>query len=309
MISLKRITLLAGGTGSVKLVRGFSKIDDVELTIISNVGDNIWLHGLYICPDLDTILYGLSGLLDTSKGWGVSNDTFDVLDQLNFFGQKTWFNLGDRDLALHLVRTNLLNSGISLTDIIANLSKILGIQEIIIPSSNQPIETHVETDQGDIHLQEYWVKHNATPKVLAVKYKGADNALPSPGVIDSIQSADKIIICPGNPITSILPILAIKNIRSSLVNTSVPVIALSPILNKTPINGPAGLLMASLNIPVSSLGVAKLYSDFLNTFIAHTDDFDSSSEINNIGAKLINTDILMKSDFDEERLARLMLRL
>lgn len=301
------ITVLSGGTGSIKTIRGLSRVADQEITIIGNVGDNIWLNGLYICPDLDTVAYGLAGLLDEGRGWGVREDTFNLLGQLEKYGSETWFQLGDKDLATHLYRTNLLKSGLSLSQVTANICRRLGLKCNIIPASDVHIETQIVTDGSRMHLQEFWVKRRGQDSVRDVIYQGANDAKPAPGVIDALLNAERIVICPANPITSIGPILAVPQIRNSLMEAHCSVIALSPMIGEAPISGPAGRLMSCLGLEVSAVGVTKLYSKFLDTMIIDNQDANLKYRIEEMGIHACTAEILMKDYADEDRIARLLL--
>ncbi|MFQ6025408.1 MAG: 2-phospho-L-lactate transferase, partial [Nitrosopumilaceae archaeon] len=245
------ITIIAGGTGSVKLVRGLvSQTNNVN--IISNVGDNYWLYGLYVCPDIDTILYGLADLLDYERGWGIRKDTFGFLRQMEMFGEETWFRMGDRDAALHLLRTNMLKNGKNLSEITNWLCEKFAIGAKIIPVTDNTVETRINTDKGDIHLQEYWVKYRGKPKIQGLEYVGAEKARANPAAINAIHDAKLIIIAPGNPLTSIGPILSIKGIRKELSKSKRKVVAVSPIIGNSPISGPAGKYMEAAGMEVSA---------------------------------------------------------
>ena len=184
--TLAMITVLAGGTGSIKLIRGLaSQFSDI--TVVSNVADNIWLYGLYICPDIDTVIYGLANILDLTQGWGIKNDSFECLRQMEMLGEQTWFKLGDKDLAMHLLRTNMLKSGKSLSYITERIRDKYAVSSIIIPATDDPVETKVLTDKGEMHIQEFWVKHRARPPVVSIRYEGAERARINPKVIQAIR--------------------------------------------------------------------------------------------------------------------------
>ena len=183
------ITLLAGGTGSVKITRGLSRISE-DLAIISNIADNLWLYGLYVCPDIDTITYGLANILDKERGWGIAGDSFMFLEQMKTLGQENWFRIGDRDLALHLVRTNLLKEGKSLSSITEWIRKSFSISTVILPSSDSHIETRIETTQGDMHIQEYWVKNHAEPEIKGIRYDGIKEANANTKAVELIRNSD-----------------------------------------------------------------------------------------------------------------------
>ncbi|HZD83491.1 MAG TPA: 2-phospho-L-lactate transferase [Nitrososphaeraceae archaeon] len=301
------ITVLAGGTGSVKLIRGLAS-QTRDLTVISNIGDNIWLHGLYICPDIDTLIYGLADLLDKVKGWGIKNDSFGFLRQMEMLGEQTWFRLGDRDLATHLLRTNLLKNGKSLTEITEWLRNKYAISTKIIPATDNAIETKIITDKGEMHIQEFWIKHKGEPKVIDIIYDGANRSRINPEAIHALKRSKIIIIAPANPITSIGPMLAIKGVKKDLITERKKIVAISPLIGDRAISGPAVKYMQALKLQNSPLGVAEYYSDFISTFVISRSDSDLSLKIQSLGIKVYETDILMKDGLDENRLASYLIK-
>jgi LPPG:FO 2-phospho-L-lactate transferase len=301
------ITVLAGGTGSVKLIRGLAS-QTRDLTVISNIGDNIWLHGLYICPDIDTLIYGLADLLDKVKGWGIKNDSFGFLRQMEMLGEQTWFRLGDRDLATHLLRTNLLKNGKSLSEITEWLRNKYAISTKIIPATDSAIETKIITDKGEMHIQEFWIKHKGEPKVIDIIYDGANRSRINPEAIHALKRSKIIIIAPANPITSIGPMLAIKGVKKDLITERKKIVAVSPLIGDRAISGPAVKYMQALKLQNSPLGVAKYYSDFISTFVISRSDSDLSLKIQSLGIKVYETDILMKDGLDENRLASYLIK-
>ena len=308
MKDLTLITILSGGTGSVKLVRGLSSVTK-DFVVVCNVGDNIWLHGLYVCPDIDTIVYGLANMLDIERGWGVRHDSFEFIRQLEFLGEESWFKIGDRDLATHLVRTKMLKAGKSLFDVTQRICSRYGVNTKIIPVTEQPMETKIVTENGDMHLQEFWVKHNAMMEVKDIIYSGANKARPSIGAIDAIKSSSMVIISPANPVTSIGPMLAIKGVRDILEKVKNKCVAISPIIGNKPISGPAAKYMQALGIEVSPYGVAAFYSDIISRFIIHSSDQQYASKIEDLGIKVNHTNIIMNDKKDESRLASYLLGL
>jgi LPPG:FO 2-phospho-L-lactate transferase len=298
--------VLAGGSGSIKLIRGLAS-QTKDLTVISNVGDNIWLHNLYICPDIDTVVYGLAGLLDKRQGWGVKNDSFGFLRQMEILGQRMWFKIGDGDLATHLLRTNMLKNGKNLTEVTEWISSRYGIEEKIVPATDNSMETKIVTDKGEMHIQEFWVKYSAKPDVLNIIYSGADKSLVNPKAIDALRMSEIIVIAPGNPITSIGPILSIKGIRKELIDQKKKIIAVSPMVGNEAISGPAAKYMLAMNLENSPIGIARYYSDFLDKFVISVSDHHFSAEINELGIKSYEADIIMKNDDDEVRLASYLL--
>jgi LPPG:FO 2-phospho-L-lactate transferase len=297
------ITVIAGGTGSVKLVRGLAAITD-DLTVISNVGDNIWLYGLYICPDIDTIVYGLADMLDEEKGWGIRGDSFHCLDHLRKGGAPGWFSLGDRDLATHLIRTAMLKEGQTLSQITDATRRRLGISARIIPSTDDPVATMITTNKGKMHLQEFWVKNRARPRVKAVTFEGSKSALPNRKALDAIAKADVVIIAPANPVSSIGPTLAIGEFRDQLQKRNDRVIAVSPIIGKSAISGPAVKYMKAIGLENTPIGVAKYYGECVGNYVISKSDSDLTPAIGRLGMNVFETDIMMRNKQAEIRLAR-----
>ena len=301
------ITILAGGTGSVKLVRGIAT-QTRDISVISNVGDNYWLYGLYICPDIDTILYGLADILDTDKGWGIKKDTYGFLRQMEVLGEETWFNIGDRDAAIHLLRTNMLKNGKNLSDITEWMCRKFAIDVKIIPVTDNSVETRIVTNKGDLHLQEYWVKYKGQDKVEGIKYIGAEKARANPAAVNAIHDSKLVIIAPGNPLTSIGPILSIKGIRKELSKNKKKVVVVSPIIGNTAISGPATKYMEAAGMEVSVYGLAKMYSEVASHMVIDTADRLLTRKIENLDMKVYETKIKMKDKKDEEALASFILK-
>lgn len=297
------ITVLAGGTGSVKLVRGLARVSD-DLAVVCNVGDNIWLYGLYICPDIDTIMYGLAGMLDQKRGWGISGDTFSFLDQIKKMGMPAWFGLGDRDLATHLYRTEMLRRKQSLTKVTGSMASMLGVSSKILPATDDDVQTVISTSRGQMHLQEFWVRHGARPAVDGVSFKGAGKAAPSRQVVDAIRKSERIIIAPANPVSSIGPTLAIPGILRELGRAREKVVAVSPIIGGRPVSGPAAKYMRALGLDISPAGVAEYYKDVAGTLVIARTDRAMKDRIGRLGLKVLETDILMAGPADEKRLAK-----
>ena len=301
------ITILAGGTGSVKLVRGIAT-QTRDISVISNVGDNYWLYGLYICPDIDTILYGLADILDTDKGWGIKKDTYGFLRQMEVLGEETWFNIGDRDAAIHLLRTNMLKNGKNLSDITEWMCRKFAIDVKIIPVTDNSVETRIVTNKGDLHIQEYWVKYKGQDKVEGIKYIGAEKARANPAAVNAIHDSKLVIIAPGNPLTSIGPILSIKGIRKELSKNKKKVVVVSPIIGNTAISGPATKYMEAAGMEVSVYGLAKMYSEVASHMVIDTADRLLTRKIENLDMKVYETKIKMKDKKDEEALASFILK-
>ena len=304
------LVVLTGGTGGAKLVQGLSlEADPKELFIICNTADDFVFQGLHISPDLDTVTYTLAGIGDTERGWGIKDDTFVALEWLGKYGAETWFKLGDRDLATHITRTHLLREGITLSQATESIRKALGVEAIITPMSDDRVETGVKTPKGELSFQEYFVRERWSPDVREVTFAGAQKSRPAPGVLEAIQQASAVIVCPSNPVTSIGPILAVPGIRDALEQTRAPVLAVSPIIQGAPVSGPAHKLMAAVGIEVSAVGVAKYYADFLDTIVIDYEDRDLKEQIESLGIKATVTSIRMDSLDDKKRLARVPLAL
>jgi len=303
----KLITILAGGSGSVKLVRGLASHRS-DVNVITNVGDNYWLYGMYICPDIDTITYGLSDLLDQDKGWGIKKDTFGFLRQMEIFGEETWFRIGDRDTATHLTRTNMLKNGKSLSDITKWMSEKFAIEIKILPITDNSVETRIITDKGDMHLQEFWVKHRGMDEVKGIEYQGADKSRPNPDAVSAIHDSNLIVIAPGNPLTSIGPMLAIKGIRKELAKKKDKVVAVSPIIGNAAISGPTGKYMEAAGIEVSAVGIAKMYADVCSNLIIDTKDRKQIKQIESLNINVHDTKIKMTNKQAEDALGASILK-
>jgi LPPG:FO 2-phospho-L-lactate transferase len=313
------IAILAGGTGSVKLARGLAllkKKDDV--TVIANVGDNFWLYGLYICPDIDTIIYGLANMLDEERGWGVRGDTFSFLNQLKRSGQDAWFGLGDRDLAMHVLRTYMMKSGKkqirkSLTHVTAYFAERFGVAAQVLPATDSEVETVIRTEGfGEMHLQEFWVKNASRPKVLGVRYRGIGNARATKQVLTAIKNSDRIIIAPGNPISSIGPTLALRDIRAALAKKREDVIAVSPIIGSAALSGPAVKYMQAQGLHASVTGVAEFYQDVAGSIVIDSRDCEIADKMGiarRFCMQIYETNITMRGRPDELRLGRYLLQL
>jgi LPPG:FO 2-phospho-L-lactate transferase len=296
------ITVLAGGTGSVKIIRGFASRQEEELTVVSNVGDNIWLHGLYICPDIDTVLYGLAGIL-SSRGWGIEADSFSFLDQMEKLQQEAWFKLGDRDIATHLLRTAMIRQGRKLSEITDWMRKKYSVSTKIYPATDSELETTIITDKKPMHIQEFWVKYHGDPRITDIRYNGAENATANPELTNSLKNSDLIVIAPGNPVSSINPILMVKEIREQLKKSRQKVVAVSPLIGARAISGPAIKFMKAMKLTDSAFGVANFYSDIVGNFVIDSRDSIISSKIESLDMNVFHTDIVMRDSTDEIRLS------
>jgi LPPG:FO 2-phospho-L-lactate transferase len=302
------VTALAGGVGAARFLTGLAKlVGEENLTIIVNTGDDIELFGLHISPDIDIVAYTLAGVVDEEKGWGIRGDTFQCLETLRRFRQEVWFALGDRDLATHIFRTSLLKKGLKLSEVTAEVTRALGLRVAILPMTDDKFETRIVTRDGLIHFQEYLVKRGAKDEVFGVEFLGADNAKPAAGVIDSVTNAELVIVCPSNPIVSIGTILAVKGVRDALRKTNAKKIAVSPIIAGAPIKGPADKLLKGLGLEVSAYSVAKLYADFLDTFILDTADSAEKDKIEKLGIEVKVTNTIMRTLEDKIQLAKTVL--
>ena len=302
------ITVLAGGTGSIKIIRGVARCTS-DFTIISNIGDNFWFNDLYVCPDIDTCIYGLAGILDKERGWGIKNDTFYYLNCMKLLGKETWFQIGDKDLITHIIRTRMLSKGFSLSTIVKWIAhNQYNIKNKIIPVSDTHIETRIVTNKGDMNIQEFWVKNKAKPRVLDVYYKNSQRAKCTKDALKIIQSSDIIIIAPANPISSIAPILSLAQIKAELIKQRDRVIAISPVIGNKAISGPAGKYLRAKGIESSARGIAKFYSQLISKIVIDNSDSDLSKEIKKMGVSPLETNILMNNAKEEKRLARLILK-
>jgi len=300
-----KITALAGGTGAAKLLRGLGRVIDLrDLTVVVNTGDDAEIWGLHVSPDLDTVCYTLGGVIDERKGWGLTDETFHALDQIARFGEPVWFNLGDRDLATHLHRTRLLREGRTLTQITRGIAQALGVTAAVLPMSDQPVRTRILGPDGWLAFQEYFVREKAQVEVRGVNYAGAPAARPAPGVLDALRSADAILVCPSNPITSIGPILAVPGLVEALRATDATVAAVSPIVGGDAVSGPAGRLMAAAGLPVSATGVARAYGGWLDVLVFDEQDRALAPEIRAAGAIPVAAPTMMSSREAEAALAR-----
>jgi len=304
------IVVLTGGTGGAKFVDGLRKVvPPSELTFIVNTGDDFEWWGLHISPDVDSITYVLSDLLSKDRGWGVDGDTFQCLEAMKRLRQPAWFQIGDRDLSTHLLRTQLLRNGKTLSEATAEITKNLGIESTVLPMTNSPVETRVTIPEGEISFQEYFVRRRFRDPVSSVRFAGAEIAVPAPGVIDALLSAEAILLAPSNPITSIGPILSVPGVRRALQETRALIGGLSPIVGNAAVSGPAGALMAAQKLPVSIEGVGKAYQDFLDFLIVDCTDSEAAQQMKDTGFDVHCTNTIMKTNEDRTELARAVLSL
>jgi len=305
---IRKITCLAGGVGAARFLQGLVEIvPQKNLTVIVNTGDDIELYGLHISPDPDIIMYTLAGIVDEQKGWGIRGDTFSCLNSLRRYDVETWFNIGDKDLATHIYRTTLLKNGATLDHVTQKIAKALGLDATILPMTNGTIVPRIITKSGKSHFEEYLVKNQAKEPVLNVFLEGGGQAEPAPGVLESLDAADGIVVCPSNPIVSIGPILAVKEVRKTLREARAKIAAISPIVGGATIKGPADKLMRGLGHEVSAYGVASLYRDFLDVFIMDETDKADRKRVEELGIKAVTANTIMRTLQDRIKLAQITL--
>ncbi len=303
------ITALGGGSGAAKFLKGLVEIiPPGELTVVVNTADDMDIYGMRVSPDIDTIIYRLSGNINEKKGWGLRDDTFEFLAAAGRFGFPDWFGLGDRDIATQVFRKNLHDSGSTLSESTAEIARKFSLEKVrVLPMSDDRVETWIKTEDGEMHFQEYYIKHAMKPEVVGVDIKGAKEASAAPFVLKSIEEADLIIICPSNPIISIGPILEIEGIRKKLAEAAGLKIAVSPLIGGKPFKGPADKLMRGLGMEVSSTQVARLYADFLDALVINDSDSTEASEIENLGISVLVTDTVIPDEQSSKRLSRAIL--
>ena len=298
-----RITALAGGVGAARFLRGVVRVvPETSLSVIVNTGDDEEFFGLSVSPDLDTVTYTLANAVDSEKGWGLPQETHRCLEALGRYYADTWFGLGDSDLATHLFRTQALGQGQTLSQVTAAIARKWGIEASVLPMSNERVRTVVHTEAGALPFQEYFVKQRSEGHVSKVEFRGLETAQAAPGVVEAIHGADLVILPPSNPIVSIGPILSLPGVREALRGTTAAVVAISPLVAGKPIKGPADRMLEGLGIEVSSVGVAELYQDFVDTFVLDQQDVEHDpaprGRLEKIGMAVIVTDTVM-SDMDK----------
>jgi LPPG:FO 2-phospho-L-lactate transferase len=304
-MSRKTPTILAisGGIGGAKLALGFDRIlKSGELTVLCNTGDDFEHLGLSISPDLDTVMYTLAGLANPETGWGRADETWRFMAALEALGGETWFRLGDTDLAVHVERSRRLRAGEGLASITADLAIRLGVRSHLLPMSDQPVRTLVETDEGILPFQRYFVERQCTPSVSGFIFDGAAEAALPPGLADLLDSdqLQAIVICPSNPFISIDPILAVPGMREALSKAAAPVIAVSPIIGGRAVKGPTAKMMSELGLPMTSAAIAAHYGDLIDAYVLDDIDQDEASAID---CPSLITKTLMRDESDKRRLA------
>lgn len=304
------IVALAGGVGGARLALGLAKVlPPDKLTIVVNTGDDEIFHGLHVSPDLDTMMYALAGLTNTETGWGVAEDSFNALEMLGRYGGPTWFNLGDKDLATHIRRTELLREGWPLSKVTRELCQRLGIDHKIIPMSDDRVSTIVETEDGDLPFQVYFVERQCEPVVKGIRFDGAEKAKPAEDFVSALEGASALMFCPSNPFLSVAPILAIPGVRERIEAFSGPRLAVSPIIGGEALRGPAAKILGELGHEVSCLGVARQYPGLCDIFMIDSVDYSYTEAIESLGMRVQAASIVMAEYADQVRMAAYMLRL
>ncbi|MFP6680111.1 MAG: 2-phospho-L-lactate transferase [Dehalococcoidia bacterium] len=300
------VLALAGGVGGAKLALGLCRIlapDD--LTVVVNTGDDETFYGLHVSPDIDTVTYTLAGLANPETGWGFDGDTFNALETLGTLGADTWFGLGDHDLALHIRRTDLLRSGMTLSEVTLELAGRMGVRHRIAPMSDQPVKTIVNSTDGEMSFQEYFVHQRSNPDVNGLRFDGVMDALPSPAFVESIKKASAIVFCPSNPFLSLDPILEIPTVKDRMIKSGVPRIVVSPIIGGKAVKGPAARIFETLaQTPPSALAVAEHYAGMGTHFVMDSEDEQSRIAVESLGYSVLVTDTLMNTEAHKIALAR-----
>jgi len=304
------LAALAGGVGAARFLCGLvGVVDPATVTAIVNTGDDDEFHGLWVCPDLDSVTYALAGANNPETGWGLAGESFHTIDALDRYGAPTWFRLGDRDLATHLYRSERRRAGAPLGTISQEIAAAWGVSTRILPMSDDRVATRITVRGPDgspteLAMQEWFVRERAEPPVLNVHFAGAEAARPAPGVLEALATADAVLICPSNPVISIGPVLAVPGIRDALSARRDRVVAVSPIVGGRPVKGPADRLMAPLDMEVSSVGVARAYRDVCATVVIDQVDADDRQRIEALGVRVVVTDTLMRDARVAAALAR-----
>ena len=300
-----KVLALAGGVGGAKLAAGLeAALPPEDLAVVVNTADDFDLWGLRVCPDLDTVMYTLAGISNPETGWGVEDESFAALDMLARYGEDTWFKLGDRDLATHVLRTARLRAGEPLTRIMAGLAGALGVRSAILPMCDEPVATVLDTPEGPLEFQEYFVRRHQRDEVLGLELHGIEDARPTEAVMGALDAADLVVLCPSNPVVSIGPILAVPGMRGALEASPAPRVAVSPIVGGRALKGPADRMLASMGHEVSAAGVARMYEGLVEGMVIDTEDEEERSGIEALGMRVRATGAIMRDAPDRARLAR-----
>jgi len=310
-----RVTALAGGIGAGKFLRGLVRaVPPMDVTVIVNTGDDVTMHGLHVCPDLDSVTYWLGDVFDRERGWGRREETFRATEELGRFDpEMAWFNLGDLDLATHLFRSNLLREGATLSEATARVAARFGIESRLLPMSDDPVTTRItvvaDGEELDLHFQEYWVRRGGRDEVKSVRYEGADAARAAPEVLEAVAGADAVVLCPSNPVASLGPILAVPGVREALQARVANVVGISGIVGGAPLAGMADKLMPVAGVEVTAAGAAECYRGLLSAWVVDEADLSLVARIEATGLRVGVTDTIMTDDAKAEDLARFALGL
>ena len=300
------IVLLAGGVGGAKMAHGLQAHLGSRLVVVVNTADDLERHGLLVSPDHDTVMYTLAGIDNREWGWGIAGETFNVAAMLERYGAETWFQLGDRDLATHIVRTDRLRRGDRPTEIARDLQRALGVRAVILPMSDQPVRTEVLTDEGWLEFQDYFVRRHQEPEVRDIRFAGIEDATSTPEVDAALEAAEAIVIAPSNPFVSVRPILSVAGIEAGLQTArsrGAPVVAVSGIVGGVALKGPADRMLVSLGHEASALGVARQYTGIADVFVLDRLDEALAAPIGELGLRTVVTDTIMAGDAGRSRLA------
>ena len=301
-----RVVELAGGVGGARLAHGLQAHLGAGLTVVVNTGDDLERHGLVVCPDHDTVLYALAGIDNREWGWGLAGETFQNAEMLATYGEETWFRLGDRDLATHIVRTRRLRDGERLTDVLLHLQRSLGLEARILPMTDSPVRTQVGTDEGWLDFQTYFVGRHQAPEVRELRYEGLADARATPEVETALHAAEAIIVAPSNPFLSLAPILGVGGIRAGIDaarKRGTLVAAISGIIGGRALKGPADRMLASLGHEASALGVARIHAPLIDMFVIDRVDAGLEPAIRDLGVDVLVTDTIMDGDEARARVA------
>lgn len=298
------IVVLAGGVGAARFLEGLVQVVPPEIiAAIVNTGDDMVFHGLHVSPDIDIVMYTLAGIVDPSQGWGIRDDTTHALSMLAMLGADTWFKLGDRDLAVHIRRTELMRAGWTLSQITDAFRRALNVGVRLLPMSDDPVATEISTPAGWLHFQQYLVQRRARDEALGVRFVGIEQARPAPGVLEALRTAEVIVIAPSNPVVSIGTVLAVPGVRDAIAAASAPVVAVSPIIAGAPVKGPAAPLMRAVGLEVSVRGVAACYQGLIDVLVIDHADADLADDIRASGINVAVTDTVMRGPVEKRCLA------
>ena len=309
-MDVMRVVALAGGVGGAKLAEGLYRVLPPDhLSVVVNTADDLDLYGLRVCPDLDTVLYTLAGLADPSQGWGIAGDTFATLDLLGRYGAPTWFRLGDRDLATHIRRTELLRGGARLTAVMEGLARALDVRARLLPRCDEPVTPRGRPADGVLDFQDYFVRRRHGDPVLGLEFAGINTARVTDEARTTVAGATAIVLCPSNPFVSVAPILAVPGLRDLLHTSGAPIVAVSPIVGGQALRGPAAAMLAALGHEVSALGVARLYQGLAHGFVLDEEDSALAPAVEALGLRALVTPAVMWGPDDRRRLAAAVLSL